>query len=163
MQLDLFDLKQNRKKEISFEETLTFAKDMLIGHNVDSVEPFAVAGKVCFLDNKLYIHFHYEGMVHFVCDRCLSVFAYALKNEVSRELSELDEFDVDWLVIRDGKIDLTEALTDDILINLPIQLLCSENCEGLCPTCGANLNVESCECDNETIDPRLEGLKNFFN
>jgi uncharacterized protein len=163
MQLDLFELKHGRKKELAFDEKLTFANDILINHNVNSVKPFHLVGKVYYLDNKLYIHFHYEGMVHFVCDRCLSDFAYELKNEVSRELSELDEFDVDWLVIRDGKIDLTEALTDDILINLPIQLLCSEECEGICPTCGVNLNDESCDCDEEMIDPRLEALKNFFN
>lgn len=163
MQISISEVKRQPQKSLAFEERLVFPDyDFLMNHTVTGVEPFTVKGKVYSLERKLWIHFAYEGMVHFVCDRCLTPFDLLLKGEATRELSEVDEFDVEWLVIRDGHIDLFEALTDDIVVQLPIQLVCSEACLGLCPHCGINLNQEECSCSQEKIDPRLEGLKNFF-
>jgi len=163
MQINTSDVKRNNHKTIAFDERIVFSSlDFMANHAITGVEPFAIRGKVYSLDGKLWIHFSYEGMVHFVCDRCLKAFDQVLSGDVTREISDVDGFDVEWLVIRDGLIDLVEALTDDILINLPIQLVCDEDCKGLCPSCGINLNQDVCSCDQEKIDPRLEGLKNFF-
>ena len=51
--------------------------------------------------------------------------------------------------------------------NLPHKVLCNEDCEGLCPECGANLNKETCSCsetasDEDFIDPRFAKLKDLF-
>ncbi len=163
MQISISEVKRQPQQTLAFDERISFPEwDFLGAHAVSGVEPFSVKGKVYSLDRKLWIHFSYEGMVHFVCDRCLKSNDRLLKGEVKSELSDVDEFDVEWLVIRDGHIDLTEALTDDIVVHLPIQLVCEETCKGLCPHCGLNLNHEQCNCNQEQIDPRLEGLKNFF-
>lgn len=163
MQISISDVKRQPNKTLAFDERISFDNwDFLGNHSVVGMEPFSLKGEVYSLDRKLWIHFAYEGMVHFVCDRCLTPFFRPITGDVKRELSEVDEFDVEWLVIRDGHIDLFEALTDDIVIQLPIQLVCDDKCEGLCPSCGVNLNQEACNCHQEKIDPRLEGLKNFF-
>ena len=49
--------------------------------------------------------------------------------------------------IVDGEIDLTPLLTEEIIANIPIKVLCREDCQGLCPQCGANLNDNPCKCD----------------
>lgn len=163
MQISISDVKRQPQQTLAFDERISFPTWEFLGnHAVTGVEPFSLKGKVYSLDRKLWIHFVYEGMVHFVCDRCLTPYDRILSGEVTRELSDVDEFDVEWLVIRDGHIDLSEALTDDIVVQLPIQLVCSEDCRGLCPSCGVNLNQQTCDCHQEKIDPRLEGLKNFF-
>jgi uncharacterized protein len=59
----------------------------------------------------------------------------------------------------DGAIDLTPLIRDYALLDIPIRQVCKDECKGLCPTCGVNLNLEDCGHKNEHIDPRLEGLK----
>lgn len=60
-------------------------------------------------------------------------------------------------------IELDRVFKDNIILNLPVRQVCSEDCKGLCPVCGANLNVTSCNCREDEVDSRLEVLKNFFN
>ncbi len=55
----------------------------------------------------------------------------------------------------EGVIDLLPMLREQILVALPARALCRENCQGLCPSCGADLNVSSCEC------ARQDGLSKF--
>ena len=58
-------------------------------------------------------------------------------------------------------LDLDGLLTDVFFLSLDSKNLCKEDCRGLCPGCGADLNVEPCRCKKET-DPRLAGLAKFF-
>ncbi|MCL2177980.1 MAG: DUF177 domain-containing protein [Proteobacteria bacterium] len=60
----------------------------------------------------------------------------------------------------DGKvISLSLLVKEQILLALPISVLCSENCKGLCATCGSNYNLKGCECEQEFVDLRLAKLK----
>jgi len=62
----------------------------------------------------------------------------------------------------DGKtIDLDPIVREQVLLALPMDLVCREDCRGLCPSCGQNLNVEKCACEPKGIDPRLAALKNI--
>ena len=61
-----------------------------------------------------------------------------------------------------GLLDLTQALREHILLDLPMRPLCKLDCRGLCVECGENLNAETCDCVQETIDPRLVGLKDLL-
>ena len=58
-----------------------------------------------------------------------------------------------------GNIDMDELVMTDVTLELPFQLLCREDCKGLCPVCGADLNETTCNCNTKQIDPRLEKLK----
>jgi uncharacterized protein len=59
------------------------------------------------------------------------------------------------------KIDLVEVVREQILLNIPEQILCSEDCKGLCPQCGADRNLIDCKCKESEIDPRWSALKNL--
>ena len=54
---------------------------------------------------------------------------------------------------------LEDALREQVLLSLPLKVICREDCKGLCPHCGKNLNVERCWCAEPAEDPRLAGLK----
>ena len=56
-------------------------------------------------------------------------------------------------------IDIDELIMTDVTLEIPFQLLCREDCKGLCPVCGSDLNVKTCNCNQKQIDPRLEKLK----
>ena len=85
--------------------------------------------------------------------------------------------DADCIVLTDGsdpdaaeeaivaageRIDLLETAEDTLLPGLPFRLLCREDCKGLCPVCGKDLNEGDCGCVKKAADPRLAGLADFF-
>jgi len=106
------------------------------------------------------------------CNRCLqsaemslefpfdAVFVTA-ENYTQEKEAQLGADDLEVSVFEGDKIDLTELVREQILLNLPTQVLCREDCQGLCQKCGANLNLIDCNCEEEEIDPRWAVLKNL--
>jgi uncharacterized protein len=78
----------------------------------------------------------------------------------SRE-AELNASDLTVSVIEGNEIDLAELVREQILLNLPEQVFCREDCKGLCEKCGANRNLIDCNCNEKEIDPRWAALKNL--
>ena len=100
------------------------------------------------------------------CARCLSdvdgVFNIDFYKTVCNEGDLQNEDDDDYAEIHDGELDVDEAIIENVIINFPTKILCSEECKGLCPKCGINLNTGSCSCVTKEIDPRLAPLLKFF-
>ncbi len=71
----------------------------------------------------------------------------------------LDELDESPAV--EGKVDIAEIIREQILLAMPEQAYCREDCKGLCPKCGANRNLIDCKCADDDIDPRWAALKSF--
>ena len=98
------------------------------------------------------------------CDRCLARFELRYIAEVDvvivRDDRVTDEEDgTAWTVHQArGTVDLTAALKEAALTMLPQKMLCREDCRGICAQCGANCNVETCDCDQEIVDSRWDGL-----
>ncbi|HPD97125.1 MAG TPA: DUF177 domain-containing protein [Synergistales bacterium] len=66
----------------------------------------------------------------------------------------------------DTCIDITDQIWESLIVSLPEKVVCSEDCSGLCPFCGANRNREDCGCSEGPVDPRLEklaGLRDAIN
>ncbi len=81
-----------------------------------------------------------------------------LLSEGEAEL-EADDLDVD--VLDADQMDMREVVREQLLLNLPDQIFCKEDCKGLCQKCGANLNLIDCSCKETEIDPRWAALKNL--
>ncbi len=112
----------------------------------------------------LDIAVRYEGERQGECDRCLKPFRESYSGSlraIGRRASPAHELaGQDGVVFHDGHVlDLTDELRECVIIDIPIQHLCSPGCLGLCPTCGADRNAEPCNCRVERIDPRWERLK----
>ena len=75
----------------------------------------------------------------------------------------LGEEQLDESIAIDGKIDLAEVVREQIILALPDQVFCSEDCKGLCPKCGSNRNLIDCRCIENEIDPRWSALKDAVN
>jgi uncharacterized protein len=72
---------------------------------------------------------------------------------------DLEDADQEWF---NGKtIDLDPILREQILLALPMSVLCAESCRGLCPVCGQNLNLKDCRCERKVADPRWMALKDI--
>ena len=97
------------------------------------------------------------------CDRCAKPIKLALTADVFHTLvtSLNDEANDELLLINELRFDLDPLVTEDIFLELPSKFLCSEDCKGVCPKCGKDLNTGSCSCEKE-IDPRLAALKQLL-
>ncbi|MBQ4129646.1 MAG: DUF177 domain-containing protein [Ruminococcus sp.] len=98
------------------------------------------------------------------CDRCFVDVEKKMSQHFSHRLVESLEGDYndEYIETTDYKLDLSELVTSDIILNLPSKYLCKGDCQGLCQKCGHNLNLGECACDKRVIDPRLEALKELL-
>jgi uncharacterized protein len=115
-----------------------------------------------------------QAEVRVACTRCLAPMTVSLHIELEEEFRpSIDIFTgatiepaegEDGVTIIDERhiLDLTEVLRQDLLLALPTSALCRPDCQGLCPTCGANLNEESCSCQREAEDSRLAVLRELL-
>lgn len=100
------------------------------------------------------------------CSRCLKDFTYQLQAEFEVSIVEdnyRDQFSADegFVFFNGDEADISSRIEEAIFMAIPICPLCQEDCQGLCPGCGQNKNTTSCSCQEETIDPRWEKLKNL--
>lgn len=97
------------------------------------------------------------------CYRCLSITSKELDLKIKEDfINSADAEQTDMYPFEGKILDIGKALEDNIVLNLPMKHLCSEQCKGLCSKCGSNFNVTQCDCGEDTMDPRMEGLNKFF-
>ncbi len=103
------------------------------------------------------------------CARCLKQLTYPMGIHILKEIDfrltdeeraeELDETNY----ISGYNLDVDILIYDEILLGFPMKLLCSEECKGICKSCGVNLNEETCNCDNRSYDSRMSVIRDIFN
>ena len=96
---------------------------------------------------------------HGSCRRCLADVGGDLSLEISEMYQKNPEDELIY-PIANGMIDLEPLVRDAIVTELPLTPLCSSDCRGICPDCGADLNQEKCSC-NPSVDPRWKALDNL--
>ena len=98
------------------------------------------------------------------CDRCAAVFtrdyAQSYAHTLVRETQ--GEEDGQLVLVPEEKLDLQELVLEDLLLDMPGQFLCKEDCKGLCHLCGKDLNEGPCTCGEPATDPRLEVLRQLL-
>ncbi len=100
-----------------------------------------------------------------LCGRCDSYFdwhcSYDMQSPVAIHLQNADEHD-EYIVCEDGKLDVADAVRCFVSLELPLKFVCKDDCKGLCPICGHDLNNGSCGCTAKESDPRWAALKDYF-
>lgn len=98
------------------------------------------------------------------CGRCLKVFTEPLAAQVVEKFypAGAENIENDAFIYESDLLDITEPVRESLLLAVPLQSLCREDCRGLCPVCGADRNEGDCGCDATTVDPRLAALKQFI-
>lgn len=126
--------------------------------------PVDVRGTVRNRAGALVLEAELNATLRLTCDRCTKAFVRDKSVKYETLLADrLEDENCDDIVLLDenDSLDLDGLLTDVFFLSLDSKNLCKEDCRGLCPGCGADLNVEPCRCKKET-DPRLAGLAKFF-
>ena len=131
--------------------------------------PPEVTGRVERSGQKVRLRGKINTTAEVDCDRCLKSVSVPVETEfdvtyvpeedyTSSEAAELQEEDLSLSVFDGETIDIDELVREQVLLTLPNRALCGEECKGLCPVCGADRNVNLCDCQSKEIDPRWAGL-----
>lgn len=129
-------------------------------------------------DQNIFVRGHLDGWVEVACSRCVGplklvvaepiAVTYLPHAQVAQEDEELagdevevDEEDMDVYSYQGEEVDLEPLLREQVILAVPFAPLCREDCKGLCPVCGIDLNTGTCTCDRTPIDPRWSALRNL--
>ncbi len=149
----------------------TFPPERLGLDNELFTQPVDVTGSVDWNGDHAEVRLHIVAPAGFLCDRCADDFTLSIETDARVQIMMQDMPDDDdeeqhegliYAGRQDKVIDLTEEITDAILLGVPLRRLCSEDCKGFCPQCYANLNQGSCEHlgkqDQATDEPKGETI-----
>ena len=152
--LDLSDLEEIGSSK-DLESLIEFPPLEFKGRKIRVPEPLNLKLNVYLADKSFFLSGKLKGDLAMECSRCLEQFHFPLNIDVEKELDRSEIKDI-------KNIDISNIIKNNVFLAIPIKPLCSEECQGLCPECGQNLNDEKCDCNTEIFDPRLAELEKFF-
>ena len=170
MKIDVRALLAGECRALPFETELAFPETDEASYGVIGDYRFpaplslkgAIVGTAGYLSLEADVSAPYESF----CARCLATvtgeFSFHFERTVSTraQLSELDETELDdYVLAENGFVELDDLLLEFFELSLPLRVLCSEDCRGLCQHCGQNLNEGECSCQKKPTDPRLAPLQ----
>ena len=139
--------------------------DLCYGVSYPVSEPVLVEGNVRNTAGVLVMQGSIATTIHGICDRCASEFHRKVEFPIDVVLVtklESEENEDEWVFPLEGdSADLDDIVRTVFVLNLDSKLLCKEDCKGLCPQCGKNLNDGPCNCRKE-LDPRFAALKQLL-
>ena len=167
MFLDVKELavrKQNIRK--------TYAPGKLDCHSKElkQIEPLEVVATAELIDGQqIRVSGNLETKIELQCARCLEpvvedvqrqfdLFYSPLPKDTKPEEERLQDLDADIGFYQGDGLFLADILTEQVLLAVPMKVICRSDCRGLCAACGANLNHEECRCETHATDPRLAPL-----
>jgi uncharacterized protein len=167
MLIELFSVKDSPHK---FEFLLAPEEIELEQENVKLIENIKTIGELAKGIAQVDVGGVISTKAEIECTRCLQLIekefeipfkaTFIAPEDLTKEKeSELHESDLDVSVYEDDKIDLTELVREQIILNLPDRIFCREDCKGLCAKCGENRNLIDCKCEEKEIDPRWAALR----
>lgn len=131
--------------------------DDLIANEIHGVVRLTRAKEGILAQTKVTVHIERE------CSRCLDSFVHPTPVEVEELYAHPQPIDGnEFFVGGDAKLNLAPLLRAEILIALSHRKFCRDDCKGLCTTCGINLNHDTCDCEQDNIDPRMAKLKELL-
>ena len=160
-----FDIRSLTQHAVSVDDTLAVDDPVWLETDSRPSEPIRVKGRLSTAGpGRFYWHGTIEGDVELECRRCLGEASGHVSEEAHLIFAEAEaegmEDDPDVYIVdeRASELDLRPAIREQWLLNVPGYALCRDDCKGLCPTCGAELNLGDCGCASNSADPRWAAL-----
>lgn len=162
----------NLEKSGEFAQTYQPSELALDDTELRLIGPAEIRGRYRKKGEEVELQGHLSATVEASCARCLKPVTLPLAAELSErfvgavswrdeEQHELREEDLNLAVFDGEAIELDDLVREEILLAAPAQILCREDCRGLCVTCGADRNLNSCDCETLDLDLRWGALKDL--
>ncbi len=172
----LLSIQELEVRKISFDSAYPPGKLDFSSTGLRQLTPLHAIGEAEILENsggQIRVRGRLAVSVEADCDRCLGTAPYQLDapfdlfyqpssiiDEDEDEI-EIDENTAEIGFYEGAGIQLEDVLQEQVVLLLPVQRLCSEDCLGICPVCGKNRNESGCHCTAALADDRWSGLKQF--
>ena len=150
----------------------TYAPGILDYHGAEfrQIAPLQVNAVAELVGAEIRIQGDVETRIEAACDRCLGLFSIPVERQfdltyrpmstIAREEEiELPEDELDIGFYEGDGIQLADVVTEQVILSLPMKVICRQDCRGLCPTCGADRNREACECPEPRSDSPFAALR----
>ncbi len=173
MIIEIEELEKNPGKviEFLFEESLDAFEYK--GENIEFAEDVLVEGGAVKVKGGFMVWGEITTSLKLRCSRCLTIFNFPIKVEFEIEYRKgVEKFsgkerslkDEDFRVsyFEGETIDIEDDVKQFIILSIPMKPLCRDDCKGLCPICGKNLNEGKCNCSQDLYDPRWNALKELM-
>lgn len=157
--IDLTDNIANVGKTLPFTGEFVLDNDLLAYPNA-VLEKVKVNFDVTFLNPNVSVSGNIICYVKGNCDRCLTNLDKVVKLHFEQMFYKDISANDDGYIYSTSILDATKAVSDEIILSMPSLFLCQDDCKGLCPKCGTNLNEKQCDCDT-TRDNPFSVLKNL--
>lgn len=166
------DLNELREREKPLRIVKEFGdKELKVDNPIGSLRgPVHSEMEVSLWGERVHVEGELGADLVLTCSRCLKFFDRKIQKEFEVEFvpdpvmeTEGEEValtytDLDVGFYRDDGLDVGAVISEQIVLEIPMQPICQEACKGLCHQCGADLNEGDCNCQDQTIDPRFEAL-----
>lgn len=143
-----------------------FLTDLEVNYAKPFVHPIRVAGRVRNNAGVLNLTAQCSTSIQYHCDRCTreteTDFRFTIDVVLAEKLENPEDFDnAEIVLLEDATVDVDEIVRSAVILECEMTFLCEEDCKGICPRCGKNLNDGPCGCGSDT-DPRLDKLKQWL-
>ncbi|MDD6572312.1 MAG: DUF177 domain-containing protein [Thermoflexaceae bacterium] len=169
MLLDLSELLSGNCKTRTFKAKVEMERFVSASGEYDIIDKSETEITVSATGNRKFLVTGEDRVVLLIpCARCLEAVKTPVDYVIERELDfnnedeQSDERLEEMSYIDGYHLDVDKLVYSEILINIPLRVLCSKDCKGLCIKCGANLNKGECGCDREQLDPRMSVIQDIF-
>ncbi len=147
MKIDLTRTKDAIGESFSFEISEVLPDFEYNGTTYRIIQPVIVSGFYQPGETELMVTAEISACLAAPCDRCVTETEVAVDAAMAEVFSLIDSEETYLFAGNDLVID--KAVMDNIVLNMPMHVLCSEDCRGLCPHCGKDRNKENCDCETE--------------
>ena len=162
MRLNLQQIMHVPGASIPFAFQLDLSQEACFGEYPIS-RPVTVTGHEKNVADVLMLEGEAKSLLDYTCDRCMCRFSREKAVSLRFLLAETLEGEDDDIVLLDqGEVDVGELAYTAFILDMDTKHLCSEDCKGLCPGCGVNLNQAPCRCKKQA-DPRWAALEQLLN
>lgn len=162
-------LDQVQEEPFNWDETQSVAPESLDRPELQSLGPVSWRGQVIYAEPGYFLRARLSYEQTLSCNRCLKPIIEQTDADVELMIMvnerpggggehELQERDLGILFLDEEVLETDPILLEQLQLNIPMKPLCREDCKGICPTCGADLNLGACACEEKAADPRWAGL-----
>jgi len=157
-------------------DTFPILAEMVANGECEFAAPLRTALRALRIGDLVEIDGDFETSVRLPCSRCLQPFETPLKSsfaltymqqatdvmeDTEPQEVQLSAEDMGVVYFQDEKINLRDAIQEQVVMEFPLRPLCKLDCKGLCPKCGADLNEVPCDCEQRPSPGKFAALKNL--
>lgn len=165
MTIDISDILINtgRTKQYTVNYEASIYSYRMGDYDVISSEPFVIEVSSP-VKNKLHIQGRGEVVLAIPCSRCLKEVNTIINLDIDEDviIDSEEEDDEEQCFVTSHFLDVDKMLYLEIMLNIPVKILCKDDCKGICTVCGSNLNDGECGCDRFVPDPRMSAINDIF-